>query len=243
MNYRNPPIVEAVVQISFESPIAVADIDRVADRMMKHYSSRNDRQTITATIDTSTSKLAANSEKVGVELRDEYATKVLVLETNFILFSALAPYRGWDAFERRVVEDLERFRDVIGPLKVSRHGMRFVNRIDSPATSEAREYGRYVRAQPTHLALPNIPLAEFMVQITQPLPSEGASYTMSCASVPSPLPGFFGIAVDIDVSVTKTMSLQIKKTVTILREMRDQKNNLFESIITNDSRSIFGVQQ
>lgn len=241
MNYKNPPIVEAVVQISFEKAIGVTDVDRVADRLLKSYASRSDRQTMTASLDTASGKLISSIQKVGVELRDDFATKVLIIDTSFLLLSALAPYGGWDALESRLMDEIERFRKIVGPLKLSRLGMRFVNRIDAPVANGAPDYGRYVRAQPTHLALPDVPMSGFLVQISQPLHLEGGSYTLSCGSVESPLLGYFGISVDIDVSVTKSMTLHLQKILDILREMRNQKNYLFESIITEEARSMFGV--
>lgn len=241
MEYRKPPIVEAVVQVSFEERIDLADVERIAGRFSKLYASRNERQAITASLDTATGKLSATNQKIGVELRDDLATKVLVIDADFVLFSALAPYGGWSALEVRLVEELEGVKSTVGPLKVSRLGMRFVNRIDVKSDGRQPNYGGYVNAQPSQVALPDIPMFGFLVQVTQPLPMDGGSYTLTCGSAESPLPGYFAISVDIDVSVTRPMALNLRKIQEVLREMRTQKNRLFESVITDEARKIFGV--
>lgn len=240
MGYQSPPIVEAVVQLTFESGLDIAEVDAVADKLARIYANRSNRNTITATFDTLKGEVNGQSDRVGVELKDDSATNVLLIDLGMILFSVLAPYPGWEDFERRIETELTKLKDVVGPKKLSRLGMRFVNRIDVPATNGVVDFGKYVLSLPKYESPYDTPVTGFLVQVSQQLPIESGMFSLTCAATESPLLGFHGIAVDIDVGVSRTMSLNVPRVIEILREMREAKNRIFESVVSDESRVIFG---
>ena len=80
VNYENPPILEAVVQVSFEAPIELSKIEKASQKLSKNYFSSNERLQLTTAIDGVSGHAFVNNRKIGFELRDGEATKVAVLE-------------------------------------------------------------------------------------------------------------------------------------------------------------------
>src|SRR6202007_3259742 len=72
-------------------------------------------------------------ETLGNRLSTEDQTQIVLAWPAQFVFSQLAPYPGWDVFFERFRRDWGLWKRTLGYRKITRIGVRYINRIDIPA--------------------------------------------------------------------------------------------------------------
>lgn len=242
MDYVSPPIVEAVVQVNFAELVDLGEIVRFADRLPKEFSSRNDRFDISAQVEVASGEMKTDIKKVGLELRDVEGGRVAVVQQNYVIFSQLAPYPGWEKFSEWIIDLIGRLQQIVGSRKLSRVGMRFVNRVDVPFTDGLAHTEQYIKIEPSRFDFGGHHYTKFLVSFSRDVDESEYCFNVSCGSTESIVPNSVGVVLDIDAYSLVERPLSAKFAPVWLGDLRNLKNSVFEEAITDKARSMFRVK-
>jgi len=242
--YGRPPITEAVIGITFESPIEMKLLDSVKKKYTEYYpqcqSVANYR--LNVEIDeqnTQTNQPIVNSEQdSGYRLSSKDMTQLLLVWPSNFTISQLAPYSGWDEFIVRFVRDWKKWKRVIGHKKIRRIGVRYINRIDIPSSGTLIEYEHYLHIYPK---LPDLfpPLNSYNVQCILPVENIGCQLRLNSSVVPSPILNHASFIIDQDIFMDSNVPQKDSEIFELLNLIRDEKNRVFESCISDKARGLF----
>jgi len=111
-----------------------------------------------------------------------------------------------------------------------------VNQLDLPA--DLRDFKDYIRSYPEVSSDLPQSLAGFFSQIQIPLEQVSAMLILTQAMVPPPSPDRVSVVLDIDVIRQNVKFLSDAEIWEALEVLREQKNLVFESCITNRTREL-----
>jgi uncharacterized protein (TIGR04255 family) len=242
MNYVSPPIVEAAAQLSFSEAIDLREVSNFADSLSKIYPTKKERADVTAQVDVASGKVTADIKKVGFELRDAEGSKVVIAQTTGVAFSRLAPYPGWEEYSSWLMAGFLKLHKMVGPRKISRIGLRFINRIDVPFVDGLAYIENYINVYPKSLTHGGDKFTRYLVSFSREVDDTDNKFNILVGSTDSPVPQHAGIQLDIDAYSETPITFNLKQVKSKLDELRDLKNVVFEQTITDESRKLFGVR-
>lgn len=240
--YNAPPITEAVIGINFSSPIKPSDIESVIKKFGVSYP---DYQAVSTQVisfglgaDQTNKTTTDVNQLIGHRLSTADMTQILILWPSSFTISQLAPYQGWDDLHKRFVRDWSVLKRVTGFQTISRVGVRYINRIDIPATNSVFEYEKYLNVYPKMPELLN-PLEAYAIQAVAHLKDINCQLKLNTANVPSPLLDHGSFVIDQDISKEIDPPQSDKDIYDLLNKIRVQKNLIFEACISNHARKLF----
>lgn len=242
MRYIKAPILEAALEFRWSSPRSIDALDAaLKSSVYDDFEERKPRFQVRASIDIAKEKVVHERERQGFELALRDGSERILLEKERFVFIQSAPYDRWDYFRSRALGCLEPSIEKLEIAEFSRVGLRFVNRIDAPHTSEAGcESDDYITVQFNGPRHDKGVIEEFQMRVVKPTEKDGISYALAVATTPSPLPNHSGILLDIDVFTKRSVPSYGEELLQILNDMREEKNEIFEECITDKTRSLFG---
>lgn len=154
----------------------------------------------------------------------------------------------WPVWSERlasVKDACRRLRRLAESPKVSRVGVRYINRFDLP--EKEAPLTRYFRTLPDMSAdMPGRSISRFLMQMEIPQETEGVSVQVVMATVPPEemLNERVGIYVDIDAfrQFSDVRDLDDHRLFQVLDELHDVENAAFESFLTAASRKLMMVR-
>jgi uncharacterized protein (TIGR04255 family) len=201
------------------------------------YDSKTDLKQVTAHIEPERRK-AEFQDVPQTRFASNDQTDAIVVSPDGLLWTRLAPYPGWDVFAERVARDLKLAIKHLSIGKPSRIGMRFINRIDVPATGDVVRYEDY-------LAI-NIDLPPQISSVDNygwrfecPFPTLGLRAVLQSAVVEPEVPSHLSFLLDIDVIAMNELPADLDSMLSHLEKMRTLKNELFELSIRDKAREQF----
>ena len=241
-HYEHAPIAEAIIELQCDLPaeVTLEDLARVVDREV--FTSESPAVFISGQIEVSPDGIKGDTtgQQIGHLYRRSDGLRAIQSRLNGFAYSVLAPYDRWETFSSEAWEHWQTYRDIARPTKVSRLGVRFVNRIDVPQASiEIKDYLRTsVDVSPY---LPQI-TASYFLQVVVPLLSFDASATITSTVAPPPSPDATSLILDIDTWRLLDISLEgdaeSERLREALNELRAAKNFVFEACITDATRGL-----
>jgi uncharacterized protein (TIGR04255 family) len=204
------------------------------------YAFEEPESAVTLQLDAATQQTKIETEWSGVKLSSSDRTDIALFRTHSFGCSRLAPYLGWEKFQPRAVRDWDILRKTVGPIELSRIGVRYINRIDVPVTP-----GTLIRVNDYLNVWPGSPddLGEFptgyTMQILRPLGIDDCGLVLNSGIVPSPLIGFASFLLDLDVYREKDLPRRDDKLWALIEQIRHHKNRIFESCVTDQARALF----
>ena len=244
--YKRPPITEAVIGFNFSSPLSKKELSSLSRKLGKLYPNQQIIPNLSFKVgitDINFEKAETSIEKEDTyRLSRENMTQIVVLSKSSFLFSQLAPYQGWDHFFNSFVITWEIKSKAIGYREVSRIGVRYINRIDIPFENELIEYENYLNIYPL---LPKSfgHLDAYATQVSMPLSNIGCQLTINSAVVESPILNHRAFVIDLDIFNDKNIPKIDTDIFNLLKEIRQEKNRLFEESITDNARKLFNHEQ
>ena len=242
-SYKHAPITEAVIEISFETPISSAEIKKASEKFSSHYPQHQSVQNVKLAVAMPAGqKVKPTAEFVkggeGHRRSTSDMTQLLVLWRSSFLISQLAPYPGWDDFFQRFVRDWKVWKRAVGFQTISRVGVRYIYRIDIPISESVVKYETFLNIYPK---LPDIlgSVGTYAVQAGFPIEDIGCKLILNSAVVPSPILDHVSFIIDQDIIKEEDPPQKDEAIYELLNEVRAIKNNVFEACITNPSRELF----
>ena len=240
--YKQPPITEAVIEIRFATPNDDATIAKASGDFKSHYPQEDAATNVAIQLYLPTGMeiktMAQTLEKKGRRRSSMDQTQLVLLWPDNFVISQLAPYPGWDAFFERFRRDWEIWKRGIGYKKISRIGVRYINRIDIPLSGPLLEYERFLNI---YAYLPESlgPVSSYAVQAQLPLQEIGCKLTLSSGLVPSPVLRHVSFVFDQDIAKEETPPQNDDEIYNLLNEIRVKKNIVFETCVTDEARRLF----
>jgi uncharacterized protein (TIGR04255 family) len=163
----------------------------------------------------------------------------LLWPAQFVV-AQLAPYPGWIDFFGRFVRDWEVFKKATGYRKISRIGVRFINRLDIRIVGKLIEESEYLNLGPK---LPDSfgPFTAYGLQAQFPPDEAACRLTINSSSVPSPLLDHGSFLLDLDIARDRAPPQNDEEIYRLLHEIRVKKNAAFEACITAKARELFQI--
>jgi uncharacterized protein (TIGR04255 family) len=241
--YKQPPITEAVIELRFATAIETDDITKVSAALKSLYPLQQPNRGIEVRLNVpppgQQGVTAAHPiETHGNRLSTEDQTQIVLVWPAQFVFSQLAPYPGWDVFFERFCRDWAVWKRTLGYRKITRIGVRYINRIDIPATAPIIEHEEYLNIYP-HMPMDFQSLMAYSVVAQLPLPDIGCILTLNSSSAPSQLLGHAAFIVDQDIAKDGDPPQNDEGIYTLLNQIRVKKNEVFEACIKPRARELF----
>ena len=247
--YPKPPIVEAVLQMRFGTPLSDGELKRVPHLLASEYPKSKDENEF---------QLKFRIEKgapVGTpqpERRDHGSRmlsandqRMVVIRQGYILYVFQAPYQGWDEFVDGARFVFDTVRDKIGYKEVTRLGLRYINRIDIPLKDDELYYPQdYLTIgawRPPDGVTENMRL--FSAVVESDLSHDKLIARVGTGTAEEAIISHGSLLFDIDIISQVDVPKKPDDIWALLGRMRDAKNAIFESGVTDKARQLFGWKQ
>lgn len=239
-DYKKPPIIEAVIDIGFKTPLNDNLINDYSKKLNKHYPDIRNLSDINVSVSVndiqnpSTTTSAEN--KCRLSTSDQ--TQMLIISKSNYGFSQLAPYLGWDDFFNRFMRDWKVLKGLSGFREISRIGVRYINRIDLPMMNQEVDYTNFLNIYP-HLPESMDNVHAYSMQVMTTINEIGCLSRTNSAIVESPILGHVSFIIDNDLIRNKDLPQRDEDVFDLLSRMRSEKNRIFESYIKQPARELF----
>lgn len=238
--YRNPPIVEAVVELRFAPGDSwtwgAAALPALAERFRPMYPGPTQRRhNLQVRIESDKPPTSSvMSQQVILPTLDGKA--LVGLGENLLSVHVLAPYPGWNVLLPRVVDALAVYREVANPDGITLVGVRYLDAIIVPdAACNLLEYFPCLPARPT--SMPSV-LQAFQVVTQAHDEDENFTAVLTLASQPT---ASAGLTLLYDLNLVRpfasaTSFHEVEGHATFLH---DRQRLIFEDSITDTTRRLF----
>lgn len=240
--YSHPPITEAVIEIKFSTPLESTVFEKLNHKFNRNYPEdkaiRNVLVALKITGESPHPQPSASEGVSGHRRSSADMTELLVWWPSSFVVSQLAPYPGWNLFMARFTRDWKASKRSRGFRKISRVGVRFINRIDIPTDNGTVEHEQYLNIYPK---LPDSieTVESYAVQTLSRIEDIHCILSINSASVPSPVLGYASYILDIDIAKEADLPQNDKELLQLLNQIRDWKNKIFEDCIDQKARRLF----
>jgi uncharacterized protein (TIGR04255 family) len=240
--YKKPPITEAVVALRFATLIDVDNIAKVSAALKSLYPVQQPITDVRVHLNLPSAQQPVTTahpiETHGYRLSTGDQTQIVLVWPAMFVFSQLAPYPGWDAFFERFCRDWAVWKRTLGYRKITRIGVRYINRIDIPATESIVQHEEYLNIYP-HVPAEFQAMTAYSVVAQSPLLDIGCMLTLNSSSAPSPLLGHTAFIVDQDIAKEGDPPQNDDGIYALLNQIRVKKNDVFEACIKRRARELF----
>ena len=242
VRYKKAPILEAVLEFRWLQPNSLGTLRTVLEsRAFDDFEEPRPRKRISAALDPNSGGVSQTSEDVGFEAAIKDGSERVFLEQDKFVFIQRAPYDRWEYFSKRALSLLGPVVQALGIGEFSRLGVRFVNRIDVPHSEDGGfNTEDYITIKFDGPRTDRGIVDEFQLRVVKPTMREGISYALVVVTAASPLANHSGIVLDIDVFTKTATPASGEIFEGTLAQMRQEKNDIFESCLTDRARALFG---
>lgn len=238
--YKKAPITEAIVEFISATPVDEKRRQKALKKLSKNYTDHNPvtQQDIEFEVKPEGGPKIQTINSILNNFSSENMTQQLQITDKTFRMIQLAPYTGWEQFKQRIIRDWNTWRKVVGFQHIERVGMRYINRIDLPATDSRVRYEDYVSVYPT-LPTPLGSAIDHSVNVRVPLNDIQSILLLKSAIVESPLPNHLAIVVDLDIVRRYQEPPNDEELYSCIDLARNKKNEIFEACIKDKAREIF----
>lgn len=240
---KKPPIIEAIVQIAFESPSLkeVKALKSFFDTLKPDYTDIKEIVSISLEsffheqkqVKQTNPELTLN----GYIINNKSNPKHIVLTSTSISLNHKKPYTSWDSMIKDFKEIWKKFCNFLPDLQVNKLSLRYVNRIDLDITSSKGVYDFFN-------LFPKIP-SEILTPINQhslqvEVPHKNKELIAKITQVIKPCSNVENkIHCNLDIEINKDTYTIDEDIWLSFSKMRDFKNEIFFSSITEKTKAQF----
>lgn len=239
--YRNPPIVEGVLGFHFIEPLDTRVIDRLARNVRKSFPAQE--RLYDFSFHLNEKRGSKNVLPSGYRVRNADSAAVLILQPQTISVIRTAPYTSWEDLFECAQDVWSKLKKVAGRPALSRLSARYINRIDIRAVASegsAVTLSTYVNAGIVLPASLNDHRLEGFQMSASLKGADNVTRILQLRTEPSPLIDHVALVLDIDVATNDAIPSREEAMWEVAGKLRHVKNEFFETIITDDSRRLFG---
>jgi uncharacterized protein (TIGR04255 family) len=239
--YPKAPITEALIEVQFGVAQGIGTLQKASKQLGEFYPSEEMLQNIEFRVDAANPK---NSEARVDENARSYrrmsanvSELVLLMPSSFVV-SQLAPYPGWQIFLERFSRDWQIWKRIVGYVKISRVGVRYINRLDIPSGKGSIRPADYLNV---YVKTPELfgEHRAYGCQAEMVLDSSNFKLILNSGGVPSPLAAHTSLLLDIDIIKDDDPPQKDDELIAVLSSIRESKNMVFENLVTDAARELF----
>lgn len=167
----------------------------------------------------------------GLRLTSKDGRYVAQLMREGFALSRLQPYEDWGSFSAEALRMWGVFKEIAKPMKVTRLGVRFINRINLP---QVPTMDSVLRNPPKRLKSLGLPISSFLYQSTHDVPAY--PYQVKVVDTIQSTESGPALIVDIDAFTTREFGLDEDDVLAErLEHLRWLKNKAFFSLLTQEA--------
>ena len=240
-NYKVAPVVEAIIELRVAGQVEFKKLAKVQNKLIVSHGLSENLLDITLAGEVGTIP-AIKQTPTGYRLTSADGTEVALIKLNAIAVTRRAPYSGWESLFERLQAAWAAFKPVSGGKKLTRIGVRFINRIDIPVTQgRLIEETDYLRIGTPTLPFKHGIFSNFSSSVQTKTDDQRYGVTIQTGTALSPLINHASLLLDIDLACELEVP-QVDNDIRLrLAEMRNLKNEIFEAYITDRARELFDV--
>jgi uncharacterized protein (TIGR04255 family) len=237
--YKRAPITEAVVELRLATPLPVELVEKVKAQLTDDYPLTPQ---IVQNITVHPGPVPQPSiEFAAYRMFSADATSVAVIGRQVFGASRLAPYTGWEAFIGQAQLNWAVWKKIIGWREVVRIGVRYINRIDVPNPDD-----KPIPIDDFLVFRPVFPKFEgsqgvdlFAINGFLPIANSQFRLILNAGSTASPLVKTTSFLLDLDISQEVELPKSDDALWSLINQIREVKNRVFEASITDSARRLF----
>ena len=244
LDYLQPPITEAVIEAKISHEMTIKDIDKVVKEFQKTYPKKDpiNDYGISLNMESKIPEVAISSNKTRYLLSSDDRVDIAMISRISLAVACLAPYKGWDDLNQKFLSAWKSWMKIAKLKPIERIGVRYINRIDIPLGNENKiNLEDYLTIYPKVPELSDSPMDEYLIQVTQPIDKLWSATITSVALSSSPLVKHLSLLLNIDTFRTQGIPLKDKDLFEMIDTVREIKNRVFESCITQKTRDLFNA--
>lgn len=241
--YKNAPIIETVIEIAVDPhpAISIADLERLGASEKSRYPTPvslmhgNINLHVNATGSVPQLASIASQSQLGFAFRAPSNVSLFQVRRGAFSYHKLHPYSSWEDCRREARRLWEIYRSGLKPNRITRLGVRYVNRLDLPPVADL---GDYLLTAPEIAPGISQEMSSFMMQLHIPQPDIGAMLTLREGLVEPSRPGVASVLLDIDVFRQVSLAPSTPELWDILERLHTRENETFERCITDRTRHL-----
>ena len=240
--YRNPPVVEALVDIQVTAPDWPAAATGLKTLLASdQYPDTQEIHAGSVAFDvTSGANVGTTTELEGYRFISGDKRTVVQARRHGLAVSALEPYPGWEALRDETARLWARYRALVGPSLITRLGIRYVNRLVLPFKGvQLREFLQVFPA--IGEVLPNR-IGNFLLRV-EILPPNDPNVRLIVTEGRELNPANDRVSIVLDLDVGKPVEIDPTDESALANELERLHvigNDAFEGCITDKARELFG---
>lgn len=243
--YRNPPIIEAVVDIDCDLPAAfkLPEIEEATAAAFKdRYPIAQTRHMEQYTFTPTPGGPPAQSVRSGIQAFqcfNEDKDQIVQVRAEGFTFNRLQPYKSLDDLLPEIERAWAIYRGLVSPIEVKAIRLRCINRIQLPLTSGSLDFDDYFTIGPRLPGGDEFSVGQFLIQFVVIERATKCFANVRLAPQP-PTTEHLPVVLDIEAIRQRNIDVdqwsEIKDQITQLRSLR---NRVFEGSIKQTTRELF----
>jgi uncharacterized protein (TIGR04255 family) len=236
--YAHPPIVEATLEFRISGRISDEDVVHFQQALSKDFIKVEHVTEVVIAISHDSRQLHGPLPTSGnkFKLTSEDGAWIVQVGTSRCSVSNLAPYVGWENFEKRARSVWAVWRSVAGKKEIERLGLRYINRVDIPGnTVKPDEWFNVYPEFPDILGLK----ANEAQSVIAGMLDQNFGVKVATALVPPALIDHLSLVLDIDAFCVAVNPRGDEEMWAAVSALHDRKNIVFEGCITDKTRNLF----
>jgi len=247
-NLVNPPIKEAIFAIYFTDIIGVEKLNnfQVTDYVRTKYPIIKPNYKFQVT---NKNPVSSNSNKPEIHTTHHQEGYTLQCESDgnnliqvfptHLSYHNFNKYAGWDSMYSELKEIWKVFCESVGKNNISRLNVRYINQLLLPLPLK-NGFGDYIKLLPQIPSNLNQSVNNFFMQVNIPDASNEMQGTITETILPNPKhPNSLNFLIDLSVLKQGPFECSGSKIWDSLTKMREFKNELFFSCITEEAENLF----
>lgn len=239
--YRKPPVIEALCEIYFSGSAWDETVPGAFyERLKNDFPQKRQRKIQEAQITLGPEHAVAGVRQLPswMQFVSDEKHRMIQIAQDLLVVNQLAPYPHFEEWEPDIYDTLRIYSELARPQRISRIGVRYINRVVIPGTQ--------VRLEDFFTVYPNLPQSlgdahgPFMVRVEVPKGDHTVLITFGTAPAPSPPEVVQAFALDfydiiqvesaVDDNIVKKQAEQAHENIVGAFEdsITDQLRNLFE---------------
>lgn len=237
--YLNAPVIEALCEVYFRESEWDTTIPGIFyERVSDEFPNKSERMGVEIELSLAAEVLATRTRHP--EPRSQFSrsdgSRMLQIGRDLLVVNQVRPYPHFGKWRPAVLDAVSLYEELAKPKGVERIGMRYINRIEIPGeTLEMAEYFGLYPEIPERIGSSH---GAFMMRVEVPSVHERHQLMVTFGSAPQQTKGSRAFLLDLYDMVVPTTP--IGSVEEYLDEAHENIERLFESIITDSTRTIFG---
>lgn len=239
--YPNAPITEAVldIRVTPRDGLDASELGAMTALLRDTYPQSEDQYELQGQVQLPAPTAAPNwaSKKMGIVGRG--SARTYQAQVQGVSVSKLKPYSKWSEFKAEAQRVWRIYKGVAKPLTIQRLATRYINRIDIPHQGRPIKLENYFQAYIEMSDDLDQPMSNFFFQVHIPQKDFDGLCVLNVGGLPPSAAGVASILLDIDIFKLGAVPQTDEEMWSFFDILRERKNRIFESCITDRCRELF----